>query len=119
MLPQPPHNSTPTQAIRVLVADRNRMSNHLLAESLGRDPRFEIVALAAPSDILSMVATLRPDVAVISADFDGAAKKGLRVARSLNGRDPSLRVVILLEMSTPESVIGAFRCGGRKHLAGV
>ena len=111
MLSQSPHNSTPTQAIRVLLADRNRMSNHLLAESLGRDPRFEIVALAAPSDILSMVATLRPDVAVISADFEGAAKKGLQVARSLNGRDPSIRVVILLEVSTPESVIGAFRCG--------
>ena len=58
-----------------------------------------------------MVATLQPHVALISADFDGAAKKGLQVARSLNGRDPSLRVVILLEMSTPESVIGAFRCG--------
>jgi two-component system nitrate/nitrite response regulator NarL len=111
MLSQSPHNSTPTQAIRVLIADRNRMSNQLLAESLGRDPRFEIVALAAPSDILSVVATLQPHVAVISADFDGAAKKGLQVTRTLNGRDPSLRVVILLEMSTPESVIGAFRCG--------
>ena len=111
MLSQSPHNSIPKQAIRVLIADRNRMSNQLLAESLGRDPRFEIVALAAPLDILSIVATLQPHVAVISADFDGAAKKGLQVARTLNGRDPSLRVVILLEMSTPESVIGAFRCG--------
>jgi DNA-binding NarL/FixJ family response regulator len=87
------------------------MSNQLLAESLGRDPRFEIVALAAPVDILSIVTTLQPHVALISADFEGAAKKGLQVARTLNGRDPSLRVVILLEMSTPESVIGAFRCG--------
>jgi two-component system, NarL family, nitrate/nitrite response regulator NarL len=94
-----------------LIADRNRMSNQLLAESLGRDPRFEIVAPAAPLDILSIVATLQPHVALISADLDGAAKKGLQIARTLNGRDPSLRVVILLEMSTPESVIGAFRCG--------
>ena len=38
-------------------------------------------------------------------------KKGLQVARTLNGRHPSVRVVILLEMSTQESVIGAFRCG--------
>jgi two-component system, NarL family, nitrate/nitrite response regulator NarL len=111
MLSQSPDNSTPAQAIRVLIADRNRMSNQLLAESLGRDPRFEIVGLAAPSDILSMVVTLQPHVAVISADFDGAAKKGLQVARTLNRREPSLRVVILLEMSNPESVIGAFRCG--------
>jgi hypothetical protein len=63
------------------------MSNQLLAESLGRDPRFEIVAPAGPLDILSIVATLQPHVALISADFDGAAKKGLQVARTLNGRD--------------------------------
>jgi two-component system, NarL family, nitrate/nitrite response regulator NarL len=87
------------------------MSNQLLAESLGRDPRFKIVALATPLDILSIVGTLQPNVALISADFDGAPKKGLQVARSLSGRGPALRVLILLEMNTPESVIGAFRCG--------
>ena len=80
------HNSTLTQAIRVLIADRNRMSNQLLAESLGRDPRFEIVALASHVDILSIVTTLQPHVSLISADFDCAAKKGLQVARSLNGQ---------------------------------
>jgi DNA-binding NarL/FixJ family response regulator len=61
--------------------------------------------------MLSVVTTLRPHVALISADFDGAAKKGLQVARTLTRRDPSVRVVILLERSTRESVIGAFRCG--------
>jgi DNA-binding NarL/FixJ family response regulator len=87
------------------------MSNQLLAESLGRDPRFEIVALATPVDILSIVTTLQPHLALISTDFDCAAKKGLQVARSLNGRHPSVRIVILLEMSTQKSVMGAFRCG--------
>src|ERR1700704_3211801 len=111
MLSQFSHNSTPTQAIRVLIADRNLMSNQLLAESLGRDPRFEIVALAPPFDVISMVTTLRPHVVLISADFDGAAKKGLQIARTINGRDPSVRIVVLLEVSTTESVIGAFRCG--------
>jgi two-component system nitrate/nitrite response regulator NarL len=111
MLSRSPHNSTPKEAIRVLIADRNRMSNQLLAESLGRDPHFKIVALATPMDILSIVGTLQPNVALISADFDGAPKKGLQLARTLSGRGPALRVLILLEMSTPESVIGAFRCG--------
>ena len=111
MLSQSSHNSTPTQAIRVLIADRNRMSNQLLSESLGRDPRFEIVALAAPADILSIVTTLQPHLALISTDFDCAGKKGLQVARSLNGRHPSVRIVILLEMGTQKSVMGAFQCG--------
>ena len=67
---------SPTQSIRILIADRNRMGNQLLAESLGRDPRFEVVAAAAPTEILSVVTNLQPDLALISADFDGAAKKG-------------------------------------------
>ena len=104
-------SSTPRQAIRILIADRNPMGNQLLAESLGRDPRFEIVAVAAPTDILSTVTTLQPHLALVSSDFEGAAKKGLQVARTLNGRHPSVRIVILLETSTRESVIAAFRCG--------
>ena len=103
--------STPTQAIRILIADRNRMGNQLLAESLGRDPHFEIVTAATPGEILKVVTSLQPDLALISADFDGAAKKGLQVARTLKSRNPSVGIVILLEMSTRESVIAAFRCG--------
>src|SRR5450755_1424520 len=104
-------SSIPAQATRILIADRNRMGNQLLAESLGRDPRFEIVASAAPAEILSVVTNLQPDLVLISADFDGAAKKGLQVARTLKGRNPSVGIVILLEASTRESVIAAFRCG--------
>jgi DNA-binding NarL/FixJ family response regulator len=103
--------TTPTQTIRILVADRNRMGNQLLAESLGRDPRFDIVASAPPAEILSVVTKLQPDLALISADFDGAAKKGLQVARTLKSRNPSVGLVILLEGNTRESVIAAFRCG--------
>ena len=101
----------PTQAIRILIADRNRMGNQLLAESLGRDPRFEIVAAARLTDVLSIVTNLQPDLAVISADFDDAPKKGLQVTRTLNKRNPSVRIVVLLQSSTRESVIAAFRCG--------
>jgi len=104
-------SSIPMQTIRILIADRNRMGTQLLAESLGRDARFEIVSATAPADVLSIVTDQKPDLALISADFDGAAKKGLQVARTLNGRRPSVRIVILLEMSTRESVIAAFRCG--------
>ena len=104
-------SSIATQVIRILIGDRNRMSNQLLAESLGRDLRFEIVAASAPADILSTVTTLQPHLALISADFDSAAKKGLQVARTINSRHPSVRIVILLELSTRESVIAAFRCG--------
>src|SRR6267142_199142 len=79
----PSPSSTPTHTIRILIADRNRMGNQLLAESLGRDPRFDIVAAVGPAEILPVVTNLQPDLALISADFDAAAKKGLQVARTL------------------------------------
>src|SRR6185437_5249407 len=105
-----PPSSAPSHT-RILIADRNRMGTQLLAESLSRDARFEIVSANTPAEILAIVAEQKPDLALISANFDGAVKKGLQVARTLNGRQPSVRIVILLEMSTRETVIAAFRCG--------
>ena len=104
-------SSIPKESTRILIADRNRISNQLLAESLGRDPRFEIIAAAAPAEILSAVTNLQPDLVLISADFDGAAKKGLQVARNLKKRNPSVGIVVILETSNRESVVAAFRCG--------
>ena len=112
MMPsQPLPNPTLTQPIRVLIADRNRMSSQLLSESLGHDPRFETVAVATAADLLPIVATRRPRVALISADLDSGTKKGLQVARNLNSRHPSVQIVMLLDSGTRESVIAAFRCG--------
>jgi len=87
------------------------MGNQLLAESLGRDPRFEIVAIATPTEILSIVMARQPHLALISADLDSGIRKGLQIARMLNRRHPSIHIVILLETSGRESVIAAFRCG--------
>src|ERR1700680_1915878 len=101
----------PTRATRILVTDRNRMGSQLLAESLARDPRFEIVAVATAAEVLSIIATHQPQVALISADLDPGGKKGLQIARTLNSRHPSIYIVMLLEASTRESVIAAFRCG--------
>ena len=104
-------SSTLTLPTRIVIADRNRMGSQLLAESLGHGPRFEIVAIATAADVLPIVATGHPHVALISADLDSGAKKGLQVARNLNSRHPSVHIVMLLETGTRESVTSAFRCG--------
>jgi hypothetical protein len=70
--------SEPTQGIRLLVADRNHMGSQLLAESLARDPRFEIVAIASAADVFSIVTTRRSHVALISADLDLRQKRGFK-----------------------------------------
>jgi DNA-binding NarL/FixJ family response regulator len=105
------NRSQPAQPIRILIADRNCMGSQLLAESLDRDSRFEAVAVsatAATTDILSAVSARKPDVAVISADFDGGAKKGLRAARAVNAHYRNVHIVVLLELSARESVMPPF-----------
>ena len=87
------------------------MGNQLLSESLGHDPRFEIVADANGADLLPIVAARQPHLALISAELNSGAKKGLQLARKLNGCCPDIHIVILLEAGTRESVIAAFRCG--------
>jgi DNA-binding NarL/FixJ family response regulator len=108
--------SPPPQPIRILVADRNCMGSQLLAESLDRDSRFEAVALTptpATTDIISAVNARKANVALISADFDGGAKRGLQVARALHSQHSNVHIVVLLELSARESVIAAFRCGAK------
>ena len=108
---QPCSGPTPTQPMRILVADRNRMGSQLLSESLSHDPRFETVAAASAADLLPIVAARHPHVAVISADLDSGTRKGLQLARNLNSRHPSVHIVMLLDTGTQESVVAAFRCG--------
>jgi hypothetical protein len=67
----------PAQRIRILVADRDRMGSQLLAESLGRDSRFEILGVAAAADIFP-IAAREPDVSLISMEFDAGAKRDCR-----------------------------------------
>ncbi len=110
-LSRPSPSLAPTHRIRIVVADRNPLGSQLLAQSLARDSRFEIVAVATAGDALSVVTTQEPHVALISADLGSEAKKGLQIARKLHSHNPSIQIVILLEKGTRESVIAAFRCG--------
>jgi two-component system, NarL family, nitrate/nitrite response regulator NarL len=108
--------SQPEQPITILIVDRNCMTSQLLAESLDRDARFEavsVVGTAATKEILSAAGARKPNVAVISSDFDGAPKKGLQVARALHANYPNVHIVMLLELSAEEPVVAAFRCGAK------
>jgi two-component system, NarL family, nitrate/nitrite response regulator NarL len=103
--------SDSSKKTRILVADRSPMGSQLLAESLGRNPRFEITCVAAADKVLPLVSLHKSDIAVISVEFDSATQKGLQIARSLNTRYPDVRVVALLDVGSRESVMASFRCG--------
>jgi two-component system, NarL family, nitrate/nitrite response regulator NarL len=106
-------SSRPMHPIRILIADCNPMSSQLLAESLERDARFEVVAVAEPNDLLLKAASRNPDVAVISAEFEGGSRKGMQIARALNARYPSIYIVMLLAANQRDAVVASFRNGAR------
>ena len=87
------------------MADRYTMGSQLLAESLGRDPRFEITWLIGSAATGSAWRD-RVDVAVISVNPDTAAGRGLQIARALNARQPHIRLV------EPEEDLREFRHRG-------
>jgi len=99
--------------VRILISDRNRMASHLLAESLDRDPQFEVAAIATVDDVLSLAQSHKPDVAVISAEFDNGTKTGLQIVRALNSRQPNIETVVLVDDNSKGSVVAAFRCGAK------
>src|SRR5438132_677549 len=102
---------TGAQQIRVLIAERSRMTSQLLAESLERDSRFQVVAVPPAAELFSAATNRKPDVAVISADFVSTARTGLQTARALTTHLPSIGIVILLDIPARNEVIASFRSG--------
>jgi two-component system, NarL family, nitrate/nitrite response regulator NarL len=107
----PPRPSKELPPIRVVIVERDLMSSQLLAESLERDSRFQVVGVPSTDELVSVATVRQPDVAVIYADLVPGAKKGLHVTRVLNVRLAGIRVVLLLDSLTRESVLASFRSG--------
>jgi len=99
--------------ILLLIADRNVMCTQLLAESLGRDPRFDVAPIAPAPKILSLLPLRKPAVAVISAELDSGPTKGMHLARSVRARTRDVSIVMLLEFLEREKVVASFRSGAK------
>jgi DNA-binding NarL/FixJ family response regulator len=99
-------------AFRVFIVDRDSMSSDLLAGALIRDHICDAVAIAS-SDLLSALATSEVDLVVIGADLNSKSTNGFDLAGAVCRSHPSVFVVILLNETTQELVINAFRSGAR------
>ncbi len=112
VLSSPSASVTPEERVRILIADRNRLSTNLLAESLGHDGRFDIIT-SAGEEVPAACSSGKPDVALISAEFDSGAKTGLQVVRAVHSRQPRVEIVVLVDVSARDSILAAFRCGAK------
>jgi len=102
----------PELTFRILIADRDSMSSDLLANALARDRNFQACGVQA-ADLLDFVGNGDVHLVVIGADVNHGAKSGFDLAHAVRRIHPSMPIVILLNQSTHDSVISAFRSGAR------
>src|SRR3954452_6962358 len=88
------------------------MASELLASVLHADSQINVVAAVASSaETSGIVEKLRPEVILLSCNLDGNSNRGLEFAAELLAHKPEIRIVMLLDTSSPEPVFSAFRSG--------
>jgi two-component system, NarL family, nitrate/nitrite response regulator NarL len=98
--------------IRVFIADSSSINSQLLAETLARHERVDVVGFgSSPEHLLNSVITSRPDIVLLSARLEEQSTLGLDILRQLRSEGDKLKAIVLLDSSTPDLVTEAFRSG--------
>jgi DNA-binding NarL/FixJ family response regulator len=101
--------------IRVLIADADLMSAHLLAGELERAKQdISVVGVSNGSaEAIREVERCRPDIALINAHLQDGEMTGYRILQSLPMACPKTAAIMMLPAPDRELVIDAFRGGAR------
>ena len=101
-----------TMAIRVLVADDQRVVREGLSTLLGLLDGVEVVGTAADgNEAVTRALQLRPDVVLM--DLRMPHCDGVQATRLLRERDASIKVLMLTTYADDRSVIEALQAGAR------
>ena len=104
-----------TEAIRVLIADDQRVVREGLAMVLGLLDGVEVVgAVSDGNEAVALAGDLRPDVVLM--DLRMPRCDGIEATRLLRERQPGTKVVVLTTYVDDQSVIEALRAGARGYL---
>jgi DNA-binding NarL/FixJ family response regulator len=102
-------------AIRVLCVDDHRIVREGIALIVSREPDMEVVGLAASGDeAVDLFEAQRPDVTLM--DLRLGATSGLDAIRTIRGRHPGARIVVLTMYQGDEDVAGALDAGATTYL---
>jgi DNA-binding NarL/FixJ family response regulator len=97
---------------RVLIVDRDSMSGDLLAMALSRASDCDATVVDS-GNLLSELSATKAEVVVIGSDLNSMPGSGFDLAHKVSRVHPDISVVMLLNHTTQESVITAFRSGAR------
>jgi two-component system nitrate/nitrite response regulator NarL len=97
---------------RVLIIDRDSMTSDLLASTLTRERNCRACAVSS-TNLLRILESDHAEIVVIGAELNHQSQTGFDLAQVVSRSHPDVLIVILLNQSTHESVVNAFRCGAR------
>jgi DNA-binding NarL/FixJ family response regulator len=88
------------------------MTSRLLSEALERNPEIKILECVADLDgLLEKVDSLTPDVMLVSAQLEDVCGDRFSSLRAVIQAYPSIPTVLLMDRSSAEIVVDAFRAG--------
>jgi DNA-binding NarL/FixJ family response regulator len=100
--------------IRVLVADTTPMGTQLILEALRQDNHFSVLGAPTIPDVFAeSVSNFEPHVVIIGVGANGNARKSYALLRRGLACFSQTQAVMLLDASTHDHVVEAFRSGAR------
>lgn len=108
-------SGTNRDCIRVIIADADSMSAHLIADELARSRQdISVIAVSNTSEeALYELEHKQPDVALINAHLDDGQLTGYQVLQRLQCLNQKTTAVMMIPDAERELVVDAFRGGAR------
>lgn len=97
---------------RVLIVDRDSMSSNLLATALCLERNIRASAVKS-ADLLRNLDVKGADMVIIGAEVNQISPNEFDLTQAVSRAHPSVLIVMLLNNSTRDSVLNAFRSGAR------
>ena len=102
-------------AVKVLIADENRILSEGIRLLLSRDLEMEVVGLVDNGrDAVNLAMELRPDVILMAIHLHGL--NGIEATRQIHAQAPDIKVLALSLRSDRQPIRGMLQAGARGYL---
>lgn len=102
----------PARVFSIFVADRDVMSSNLLATALSKDKYYLASAIPA-ADLLRLLDLKGADMVILGVGDNKGRRSEFDLSEAVKRANPDMPIILLLNQSTRDSVMNAFRSGAR------